>query len=718
MSSLRIETIIGLLILLVTVLVFSQVQHHDFINYDDPLYVTENPHIRDGLTWKGISWAFTAVHACNWHPVTWLSHMLDIEFYGLNPKGHHMTNVMFHAVNALLLFVVFSRMTKAVFPSALISAIFALHPLHVESVAWAAERKDVLSAFFWLLTMWAYSRYTKGAGLTGYFFVCFLFLCGLMAKSMVVTFPFVLLLVDFWPLGRFSSLESSRFEGKRPLKYPFAEFLRSRIFLEKLPLFALSVIVAFITIYAQRQSGSVSSLEGIPLFYRIVNALDSYIGYILKMIWPLKLAVFYPLAGSSQQWRLKILLSVGALILVLLATFFVLKKRKSSPYLVMGWLWYIVTLIPVIGIVQVGSQAMADRYAYIPMIGVLVMFVWGVRDLIRPGLTGRVGLMVSAVILLTVLAVLTWRQTGYWKDSVALYTHALDVTDGNHRAHYNLGVEYSRQGNLDEAVSHYMKAIGIKPDYGKAYNNLGMILMVQNNLDQAIGYFSEAIRIDPNLFEAHFNMGKILSAQARSVEAIKHYTEALRIKPYSSIAHQQLALELAKQGDYHQATEHLLEAIRIDPENAAAHTDMGLLLSRQDQFQEAMRHYSRALEINPDLERPHFFIGLLLSSEGNHTGAIKHYQEALRINQGNDKAHSSMGISLVNIGRPEDAIPHFARAVELKPDSALNHMLLSRAYWLTGDKQSALAEYKWVEKLDPAMAAELGKFLKHPPGKI
>ena len=458
-----------LALIAVNMIVYAPVWHHGFVNYDDDEYVSTNTVVLRGLTWHGASWAFTTGHAGNWHPLTWLSHMLDVQFYGLDPGPHHLTNLLFHIANTLLLFGLLHRMTGALGRSAFVAGLFAVHPLHVESVAWVAERKDVLSTLFWMLTLWAYVEYVRRPGLRRYWPVLLFFALGLMAKQMLVTLPFVLLLLDFWPLGRV---------GTRP--NPAGGWALSRdgwattvrLVWEKLPLLALTVVSSIVTVVVHRQAAAVISLSATPLNLRVANALVSYVTYISKMLWPARLAVLYPYAQSLPGWWV-----AGAFLGLMGISVAVIRAGPRHPYLPVGWLWYLGTMVPVIGLIQVGNQATADRYTYVPLIGLFIVVAWGVPDLLVRWPRRRIGLPIAAGLVILACAIAARGQLRYWEDSTTLWTRALAVTTENNIAHNNLAVSLADQGKLDEAIAHYSEALRIKPDYTKAQDNLDLALV-------------------------------------------------------------------------------------------------------------------------------------------------------------------------------------------------------------------------------------------------
>ena len=447
--TLRREGVVCLFLVIGILAVYWQVGNHEFVNYDDKDYITENQHVQAGLTLKSIAWAFTSTYASNWHPLTWLSHMLDCEIYGLNPRGHHFTNVFFHILNSILLFLIFKRMTGAFWKSAFVAALFAIHPLHVESVAWAAERKDVLSTFFCMLTMGAYILYVENQGIKKYLLTVLLFTLGLMAKPMLITLPFVLLLLDYWPLGRFNKRSPAL-----------------QLIWEKIPLFVLTAVSSIVTFLVQQKA--MSSLEVFPITARIFNALVSYLSYIVKMIWPFHLAIFYPYPGMPPVWQI-----AGACLLLVFISCIAIRTVRRYPYFAVGWLWYLGTLVPVIGLVQVGLQSMADRYTYIPLTGIFIIIAWGIPDLIAKWRYKKIGLFITTTTLISILMICTWSQVGCWRNSITLFSHAINVTENNSVAHNNLGSAFADQGKASETIKHYAEALRIDPMYADAHYNLG-----------------------------------------------------------------------------------------------------------------------------------------------------------------------------------------------------------------------------------------------------
>jgi len=538
--------LLGAVLVVVTLAVFWQVQDHRFAEVDDPDYVTENPAVSQGLTLEGLLWAATASHAANWHPVTWLSHMLDCQVFGLDPAGPHLVNLLLHLANVLLLFLFLSRLTGALWRSALVAALFAWHPLHVESVAWVSERKDVLSTLFWLLTMWAYVRYTERPGLGRYLLALVLFALGLMAKPMLVTLPLVLLLLDYWPLGRFpkpSPDAAGAATGSRIPSTLTSPEVRALV-REKIPFFFLSLLSSLLTLWAQKGAGAVIDLQDLPLTTRLGHALVSYVGYLGKMFWPTRLAVFYPYpAGGLIWWQV-----AGAALILVAITALIFRGGRRHPYLAVGWLWYLVTLIPVIGLVQVGMQAMADRYTYVPGIGLFLILSWGLADLTAGWRYQRLLAAGLAGVVLSALAVTTQGQVRHWSDSLTLFAHAAQVTENNYVAYNMLGNAYGDRGDLAKAMAMYRKALEIYPRYAGAYNNLGLAYARQGRLAHAITMFQEALRFNPGVAGTYLNLGLAYADQGDLPTARTMLEKALELDPHYGEAQRLLRLMDAQTG--------------------------------------------------------------------------------------------------------------------------------------------------------------------------
>ncbi|MCD4715804.1 MAG: tetratricopeptide repeat protein [Desulfobacterales bacterium] len=600
MTRSRWEIIAIFFLIMSTLAVFWQVKSHDFVNYDDQDYVTQNPHVRAGWTIEGFAWAFKSQFHRHWHPLTWLSHMTDWQFFGPNPAWHHLTSLFLHIVNTLLLFLIFERMTGAPLRSVFVAILFALHPLHVEPVAWVAGRKDVLSAFFWLLTMWAYIRYSSHPGFIRYLTVFTLFVLGLMAKPMAVTLPFVLLLMDYWPLERFrheGPIRNQDLKNQKQLTCRYKSTTCPRLIWEKLLFFIVLGVSAVVTLSVMhRGARSFLSLSNLlPGKNQIANTLASYMSYIGKMLWPANLAVPYPGPGFIPVWQ-----TAGAGIFLILVSVLAILLAKRKPYLIVGWLWYLVTLLPVIGIVKFGPQKIADRYTYIPLIGLFIIIGWGVPDIFAKWRYRRFVLAISAGMVILGLMLCSWFQVGYWKNGITLFKQTVSVTDNNWFAHNNLGNALARQGRLNEAIEHYTEALKIRPGYAIAHDNLGATLARQGNYEEAIKHYGIALKIKPDYAEAHNNLAVVLKKQGNLDEAITHFVRALDIKPDYAIVHNNLANTLAQKGWLKEAVEHYLKALLIDPDNAWIHNNLGKALARLGRLEEAIDHFSRAVRIKPD----------------------------------------------------------------------------------------------------------------------
>jgi len=612
--------IICLFLVVATLAVYWQVLDNDFVHYDDDAYVTENLRVQKGVTFDNLTWAATSSLASNWHPLTWISHMIDCQFYGLNPKGHHLTSLLFHVANTLLLLLIFVRMTGALWQSSLVAALFALHPLHVESVAWVAERKDVLSTFFMMLTLWVYTIYVKKGGVRRYLLVVLFFVLGLMSKPMLVTLPFVLLMLDFWPLGRLGLIRDTRNEvtGQHTDERPNI----FRLVLEKVPFFALAVGSSIVTFIVQERGGAVKLLEMYSIQTRIINAFVAYMEYIVNMVWPVKLAVLYPHPGNSLPiWK-----GVVTGLVMVLITVLVIRKARKIPYLAVGWFWYIVTLIPVIGIVQVGSQAMADRYTYITLIGLFVIIAWGANDLLSKWLRRKIWLGTLAAIILPVLIVLTWKQVQYWEDSITLYKHTLKHTSNNFIIYNNLGKVYNDSGKYKEAIEAYKQSTRIAPDYAMAHSNLGVSYNDLGKYKEAIEACRKAIWINPDYAKAYFNLSVAYGESGKYKEAIEACRKAIEIDPDYAMAHSNLGVAYGVLGMYKEAIEKFKQAIEIDPDDVMAHSNLGYAYLSSSMHKEAIEAYKQAIGIEPDSAKAHFGLGYACVLSNDRDLALEQYE--------------------------------------------------------------------------------------------
>ena len=599
MGSVKRPLLALVLLALVTLAVHGQVLGHDFLHYDDPIYVTDNPTVQEGLGWEGIRWAFTTTHRSNWFPLTWLSHMLDCQLFGLEPAGHHLTNLLLHVLNTLLLFALLHRMTGAQRRSALVAGLFAIHPLHVESVAWVAERKDVLSTFFAFLATWFYVGYAqqpagqwtrrRDYGLTFLFFAM-----GLMAKSMLVTLPFVFLLLDYWPLRRFPPASAPR--RRRKMKRAEPRVPPQSLVWEKLPLFALTLVSSMIAFTAQRSGGSVALLEELSLWRRLDNAVVSYVAYVWKTLVPKGLCAFYPFPDTPQPlWQF-----AAALVLLAGVSYLAVWKWRERRYLAVGWLWYLGTLVPVIGLVQVGEQALADRYTYLPLIGLFMALSWGAHDLLTRWKADAKIFSALGLLLLAALAVPAVRQGAHWKNEKALFQHAVAVTQGNFTAHNNLGNVFSEEGEYPEAIRHFEAALEIRPDYPKAHHNLANAYLEQGQLDAALRHFELALELAPESFQVHYNVARLLVRLGRLEQAAEHYARALELNPGLVPAYRSLGILLVQLGRPEQAERYLREAIHRQPDDALAHHSLGDAYRKLGRTDAAIASYSQALRGSPN----------------------------------------------------------------------------------------------------------------------
>jgi len=596
--------------------IYGQGIAHDFVTWDDGLYVTNNPHVQNGLTGPGLIWAFTTTKASNWHPLTWLSHMLDCQIYGLHPGGHHLTNLLFHATNTILLFLILAQMTNRPWPSLATAALFAVHPLHVESVAWVSERKDLLSTFCCLLAIGAYTQYVKKPTIVRYTALTILYALALMAKPMAVTFPFVLLLLDYWPLRRMTT------SGTLPITR------LGRLVAEKTPLFIVSFAICIVTYAVQKHSGSIITGETIPLRARLSNAPIAYIFYLAKMFFPKNLAVYYPHPLEVRPLGQVI----GALALLFLVTALVLYTRKKQPYLLIGWLWYLGALIPVIQIIQVGRAAYADRYTYIPLIGIFIMISFLMADLAKTNTKRRKTIITAAACALLALTTAAAIQTHYWRDSLTLFTHAIKVAPQDPVAHTNLGLALANTGHTQEAIEHYNTALQIEPAYTIARNNLGILLENQGRYNEALEAYRETLRYDPHYLDAHNNLGAALLSRGHIEEAYQHFTQALQTEPENIQVQNNLAKLYFLQGKYEETIRICLSILELTPRNPDLHIDLGAALANTGQLDQAIAHLTQATQLDPTETKAYFNLGRIFLHQKKYNQAATQFEKVLQLN--------------------------------------------------------------------------------------
>ncbi|MEI8289546.1 MAG: tetratricopeptide repeat protein [Verrucomicrobiota bacterium] len=662
------------LLALATIALYWPTLKNGFVYYDDQEYIINNPHVTSGVTLENIRWALGSGHAANWHPVTWFSHMTDCQLFGTEPRGHHLTNVVLHALNTMLVFLFLSSLTRSPEKSLVVAALFGWHPLHVESVAWAAERKDVLSAFFGLLTLIFYVRYARlreaekpetEPETRGFnhrrpavnYWLSFLFLAlGLMSKPMLVTWPFVLLLLDYWPLARFDHA------GIR------------RLALEKLPFFGLALAACAVTYIVQMRWGAMIAMESIPISIRSGNALISYCSYLGKIFWPTDMIVLYPFPQYMLIWKV---LLAGGFLAGMLALLFI--QRRRHPPLLTGWLWYCGTLVPVIGLVQVGLQSMADRYTYLPSLGIFILAVWGACQFARHWRHQVFILSATSAIVLGLCLTITRKQMSYWKDGETLFRHALSVPEANPNAIFIFGIILNAAGKTQEAIDQLQKAIRLNPNHFEAHNLLGIIYEKSNQDEVAINEFQQALHLNPNLFEAHNGLGVIHDKRGQNEAAINEYQQALQLKPDYAAAHLNLGKLLFKSEQVSQAIGHFQSALRLKPDSAEAHYSLGVALGRNNQSDDAIRQYREAIRLKPNHAEAHYNLGNALFKTAELNEAATQYQETIRLQPQNAEAHNNLGIVRYKQNKTEEAISHFQEALRLKPDFAPAQNNLAKA---------------------------------------
>jgi Tfp pilus assembly protein PilF len=585
----------SLFLALVTLSVYWQVAEHEFVSFDDGIYISENQYVRDGLTKDSIKWAFGFTDIAYWHPITWLSHMLDIELYGLNPGMHHITNLIFHILNGLLLFLILNRVTGDFWRSGFVAALFALHPINVESVAWLAERKNVLSTFFWMLTLMTYVVYSERPNFSRYLLTLTAFAFGLMCKPFLVTLPFVLLLMDFWPLERIRIAALRPGNNQKSKKAYLLRIKEAKIFgivIEKIPFFIFALISVYLSFLSAQSHGIMLTTQAVPFHLRLANAVVSYMGYISKTIWPHKLAVFYPYPEMVPLW-----LTLATGVWLIGTTFLMLRRLERFPYLSVGWLWYIITLMPNIGLIQAGLwPAMADRWAYIPLIGIFIIAVWGIPELLVRWRHRKAGLSAVAVTVISVILVVTWLQIRYWVNSITLYRHALDVTIKNDVAQNNLGAALYFSGNVDEALVHFIEALRLMPDYQAARDNLKTALAGYTKNKDAVANMENLLKVYPGDPTLQYLLGNLYKSTGELDKAIEQYENALAQQPKFAGVMYNLAMIYATREDYNKALFLLNKIIEIEPDNLAAYYNIIAVYAIQNKKQESIQWLKKAVK--------------------------------------------------------------------------------------------------------------------------
>jgi protein O-mannosyl-transferase len=663
------------------------VTHYQFVNYDDSDFVTGNTYVQAGLTEEGFKWVWHSEVARNWHPVTMLTHMLDCQLFGLNARRHHLVNLLLHIANTLLLFQVLKLMTGALWRSAFVAALFALHPLHVESVAWIAERKDVLSTCFWFLSIWAYVCYTRHAK-SKFFYIAavLLFGLGLMSKPMLVTGPFVLLLLDFWPLNRIK---------------PF----RAGLLWEKAPFLLMSIALCVITYSLQKHGGAMLTGQNLPLASRVENALIAYLRYIGKMFWPHDLAALYLRSGEWPFW----LAALAALVLIIVSML-VIGQWRRRPWLAMGWFWYLGILVPVIGLVQVGMQTMADRFSYVPLVGLFIIISWGVCELARRWRLPDVALGLAAACVLLACMVLTARQITYWHDSESIFKRMIAVTKNNFMAHYNLANFYAKEHRIDDAQAHYQAALKEEPNYAEARNNFANLLLEEKYFDQAIEQYSAAIRVNPQpLYYLNYANALADAASARHdtnefATAVRAYEQAIHADPASSEAHCNLGLTWDAQGRESEAAAELREAVRLKPDFELAHFNLANVLSRLHQLDEAAAEYRAAARLNPQRVETFNSLAICYVFQNKMAEAAEQFKEVLKLQPNNAAVEGNLGNALAAQSRFDEAIAHYLAALLLNPGDYQTEFNLGLTLFRQGRMAEAETHYQQALRLHPDYA--------------
>lgn len=687
--------LIGLLLTVLTLVVFAGVADFGFVEYDDDVYVYDNPHVRGGLSLRGVQWAFTATRSGHWHPLTWLSHMLDCELFGLNPAAHHLSNLFLHVLNLLLLFLLLHRMTGAFWRSAFVAALFAVHPLNVEPVVWVSSRKDLLSTLFLLLALMTYLRYAERPRVSTYGLCLTLFILGVLSKSMVVNLPCLLVLLDIWPLKR---LPWKRLPGRES-----GPSLRAWV-LEKVPFFLVAGVFSIVAVIAMK-GGVKAVADSAPADYffrweRIASGLSMIGSYLHKTLWPHPLSAVYPVPWSFPHWK-----PLAAAALLLAGSWAVVRSRKG-PW-ILGWFWFLVTLLPFSGMVNAGPVVPADRYAYVSAIGLFLLIAWAGADLLGRIRLGKAmgGVAIAGVLL--ALAMTAHQALLPWRSSEALFREAIRVFPENAKARNNLGNVLARQGRLPEAVHQFRLALDARPELAQAHNNLGLVLVTQGRVDAAIAHLQEALRLRPEYAEAQNNYGVALAYKGQWEEAEALYGSALRLKPDFPEAYNNIGNTMVKQGNVQAAASAFRKALALRPDYFEAHKNLGRLLSATGQPQKGAFHLQEALRIRPRQAQVHFLLACALVNAGQEAEAERHFRSVLRLEPRHARAHFKLASLLAMNGRTGEALPHFRRAVAIRPDHASSRFGLGLAYVAEGQIEKARSEVESLERLDP----RLGKLL-------
>ncbi len=671
---------IAVLIAAATAGVYAQVRGFDFLYFDDDIYVFENIHVLKGLTASGVKWAFTSGEYANWHPLTWLSHMTDVQLFGLNASGHHLMSVALHILNSMVLFLLLRYITGAVWKSALVAALFALHPTHVESVAWIAERKDVLSGFFFLLTIAAYAWYCRKPDTVRYVAVAVFFALGLMSKPMLVTLPFVLLLLDIWPLNRLKIVSPTR--GRH------ASQSRSRntvLVIEKLPFFMLVAISSVVTFILQQKGGAVKRDDYFTFSARIANSIVSYGRYVEKTFLPRNLAALYPHPGDNLPlWQV-----LTVLVFIIAVTAGAVYSLRKRPWFAVGWFWFLGMLVPVIGIVQVGVQAFADRYLYLPGIGLYIVIIWG-ADTVRERLKiHRAVTSVAAVVVVAACAGLTWKQTGYWKNSLTQFTHTISVTKDNFLFYNNLGTYLAAIGKDAEARFYLEEALRVRPLYGIAHGNLSVVLRRLGDADGAIVHASEAVRIDPDNADAHTNLATALAWVGDTERALMEYRRAFSLKPENDKTYTELATFLTRNGEHAEARAAFEKALSINPNSTNARNNYGNLMIMAGDIDGAIEQFGMVIDRLPEHAEAWSNLGIALARKGRGEESLVHFRESVALRPDSPDYRNNLANALNNAGLLEEAIAQYEEVLNIEDGNLIARINLAKLYAKTGQLEEA-----------------------------
>lgn len=694
--------LVAVFIVTLTIAAYWQLKDNGFVNFDDPGYITENPFLRRGMTAETIKWAFSFPDKITyWHPLTWFSLMLDYELFGLNPAGYHLVNLLFHVTNAVLLFLILNRMTQRLWPSAFVAAVFALHPLNVESVAWVVERKTLLSALFFMLTIRAYLYYAERPGFGRYSLVLLFMALGLMAKSMLVTLPFVLLLLDYWPLGR---MQQAAPPSRQPLSF-------SRLLLEKVPLMALSVSSVAVSVLSLRYSGGIEATAAAPFGNRMANALVSYIEYVRKMCWPSGLAPYYPLQPSYPPWQV-----AGAAFLLAGASFFVIRGAKRRPWLLVGWLWYLGVLLPVIGLVRGGLwPAMADRFAYLPLIGLFIIIAWGMAEGAAQRRLNKVLLCCGAAAIIAALTVCTFIRTGVWKNSITLFEHALKVTGANATAYSQLGIAYLQEGDYDRALAYFKRERELKPDSVYYEVALGNLYYQRGELQVAVDALKQALLKKEESVDALLLLGKTYERSGEHEKAVESYTKAMVSRGPDSSGFRESARQSRKKLLEALAPE--LDAMRRrvtdNPRDMGARGALALKLDALGFYDEALDHYLKLEKAGAGSWQLFFNTGNVHKKRREYREAARYYEKSLALHPGYPDTLNNLGIVCREMKEFDRAISAFERAIAGNGQFDLAPFNLALTYLQMGDKRNALRYFRYTQERFPRLQGGVAPYMRN-----